>query len=175
MDAMWYEAYYFYSADYLNSGTGLSLISSYLTFPFLPTLITRSMISFNPEVGPITLAIVVLLNIVGYVIYRYKSPLSDSIRHSCCHPRSSETVRCELAKDPESKVDGIQTEDGTGGRKLIVSGGVKSFFAILRLITFLVKGWGSVVRHPNYTGEILVQWTWVLPLRECCPYFEDLS
>ena len=41
MDAMWYEAYYFYSADYLNSGTGLSLISSYLTFPFLPTLITR--------------------------------------------------------------------------------------------------------------------------------------
>ena len=100
MDAMWYEAYYFYSADYLNSGTGLSLISSYLTFPFLPTLITRrvkindcfastnrrrvtwsittnffrSMINFNPEVGPITLAIVVLLNIVGYVIYRYKSP-----------------------------------------------------------------------------------------------------
>ena len=33
------------------------------------------MINFNPEVGPITLAIVVLLNIVGYVIYRYK-PIS---------------------------------------------------------------------------------------------------
>ena len=38
--------------------------------------------------------------------------------------RSSETVRCELARDPKSKVDGIQTEDGIGGRKLIVSGGI---------------------------------------------------
>ena len=47
MDAMWYEAYYFYSADYLNSGTGLSLISSYLTFPFLPTLITRQVTNHN--------------------------------------------------------------------------------------------------------------------------------
>ena len=37
---------------------------------------------------------------------------------------SSETVRCELAKDPHSKVDGVQTEDGIGGRKLIVSGGI---------------------------------------------------
>jgi len=129
MDAMWYEPYYFYSADYLNSGTGLSLISSYLTFPFLPTLITRSMIHFDPEVGHLNLAIVALLNIVGYVIYR-----------------SSETVRCELARDPKSKVDGIQTEDGIGGRKLIVS------------------GWWRLVRHPNYTGEIMVQWSWVLPL-----------
>ena len=48
MDAMWYEAYYFYSADYLNSGTGLSLISSYLTFPFLPTLITRQVTNQRP-------------------------------------------------------------------------------------------------------------------------------
>ena len=48
MDAMWYEAYYFYSADYLNSGTGLSLISSYLTFPFLPTLITRQVTNQGP-------------------------------------------------------------------------------------------------------------------------------
>merc|ERR1719154_988493 len=79
MDAMWYEPYYFYSADYLNSGTGLSLISSYLTFPFLPSLITRSMIHFDPDVGHLNLAIVALLNIVGYLIYR-----------------SSETVRCEL-------------------------------------------------------------------------------
>merc|ERR1719500_2292914 len=70
-----------------------------------------------------------VLNIVGYVIYR-----------------SSETVRCELAKDPKSKVDGIQTEDGIGGRKLIVS------------------GWWRLMRHPNYTGEIMVQWSWVLPL-----------
>ena len=29
------------------------------------------MISLNPEVGHLTLAVVALLNIVGYVIYRY--------------------------------------------------------------------------------------------------------
>ena len=34
---------------------------------------------------------------------------------------------------------------------------------------FLIEGWWSLVRHPNYTGEILVQWTWVLPLREYYP------
>ena len=33
----------------------------------------------------------------------------------------------------------------TGGRKLLVS------------------GWWGLVRHPNYLGEILIQWSWVLP------------
>ena len=70
MDAMWYESYYFYSADYLNSGTGLSLICSYLTFPFLPSPITRTMIGIKPEVGNITLAVAVIINILGYIIYR---------------------------------------------------------------------------------------------------------
>ena len=27
----------------------------------------------------------------------------------------------------------------------------------------LVSGWWGLVRHPNYLGEILIQWSWVLP------------
>ena len=27
----------------------------------------------------------------------------------------------------------------------------------------LISGWWGLVRHPNYLGEILIQWSWVLP------------
>ena len=83
MDAMWYEAYYFYSADYLNSGTGLSLISSYLTFPFLPTLVTRYLVGVSPSLPWTALVAITAMNLLGYYIYR-----------------SSENQRCQLAKDP---------------------------------------------------------------------------
>ena len=41
MDALYHEHFYFHSTDYLQSGYGWSLASSYLTFPFLATLATR--------------------------------------------------------------------------------------------------------------------------------------
>ena len=44
MDALYFEEYYFFSHDAMNNGYGFSLISSYLCFPFLPTLITKYMI-----------------------------------------------------------------------------------------------------------------------------------
>ena len=44
LDAMFFEEYYFNSHDAMNSGYGWSLISSYTTFPFLPTLITKYLI-----------------------------------------------------------------------------------------------------------------------------------
>jgi len=129
MDAMFFEEYYFYSHDYLNSGYGWSLISSYLTFPFLPTLITRYMIYRSPEVEWYYLAMIGLLNILGYIIYR-----------------SSENQRCELAKNPNNpKLSHLQTFETIQNRKLIVS------------------GWWGLVRHPNYLGELLIQWSWVLP------------
>jgi len=143
MDAMFFEEYYFYSHDYLNSGYGWSLISSYLTFPFLPTLITRYMIFRSPEVEWYYLALIGLLNLLGYVIYR-----------------SSETQRCELAKNPNNPALGhLQTVETSQSRKLIVS------------------GWWGVVRHPNYLGELLIQWSWVLPavstlgMTDLVPYY----
>merc|ERR1719350_396200 len=51
MDAMFFEEYYTFSHDAMNSGFGWSLISSYLTFPFLPTLVTRYMLDKSPEVA----------------------------------------------------------------------------------------------------------------------------
>eukprot|EP00092_Neocalanus_flemingeri_P014603 GFUD01015753.1.p1 GENE.GFUD01015753.1~~GFUD01015753.1.p1 ORF type:complete len:889 (+),score=228.79 GFUD01015753.1:240-2906(+) len=143
MDAMFFEEYYFYSHDYLNSGYGWSLISSYLTFPFLPTLITRYMIYRSPEVEWYYLALIGFLNMLGYLIYR-----------------SSENQRCELAKDPNNpKLSHLQTCETAQNRKLIVS------------------GWWSLVRHPNYLGELLIQWSWVLPavstlgLTDLVPYY----
>ena len=37
-----------------------------------------------------------------------------------------------MAKDPKSQVDGIQTEDGIGGRKLIVSGEILAIFEVIK-------------------------------------------
>lgn len=60
--------------------------------------------------------------------------------------RASETQRCEFAKDPNSSaMKNLETLPTAGGRKLLIS------------------GWWGMVRHPNYLGEILIQWSWVLP------------
>jgi len=60
--------------------------------------------------------------------------------------RASETQRCEFAKDPNSdSMKQLESLPTAGGRKLLIS------------------GWWGMVRHPNYLGEILIQWSWVLP------------
>jgi len=143
MDAMYYEECYFYSHDSLYSGYGWSLISSYLTFPFLPTLVTRYLVGVSPSLSWTALAAISAMNLLGYYIYR-----------------SSENQRCQLAKDPaHPSLAHLQTLETIKGRRLIVS------------------GWWGLVRHPNYLGELLVQWSWVLPaaptlgLTQLVPYY----
>jgi len=143
MDALFFEEYYFYSHDAMNSGFGFSLISSYGTFPFLPTLITNYILQKNPVVAWYYLVLIGLMNGIGYVIYR-----------------SSETQRCEFAKDPNNPaLAHLETVTTAGNRKLIVS------------------GWWGLVRHPNYLGELLIQWSWVLPavgalgITDLVPYY----
>ena len=134
MDAMFFEEYYFHSHDAMNSGFGWSLISSYLTFPFLPTLTTNYLLARSPVVAWYLLAGIGLMNGLGYLIFR-----------------SSETQRCEFAKDPSNPaVAHLETVTTAGSRKLIVS------------------GWWGLVRHPNYLGELLIQWSWVLPAGRHC-------
>jgi hypothetical protein len=36
LDSMFFEEYYFFSHDAMNTGYGFSLVSSYNSFPFLP-------------------------------------------------------------------------------------------------------------------------------------------
>merc|ERR1719412_2631483 len=127
LDAVFFEEYFFFSHDSMNTGFGFSLISSYNSFPFLPTLVTKYLIERQPLMPWYYLAGIGVLNAIGFVIFR-----------------ASESVRCEFAKDPSSaKPEGVL--ETTGGRKLLVS------------------GWWGLVRHPNYLGEILIQWSWVLP------------
>jgi len=143
LDAMYFEEYYFHSHDAMNSGFGYSLISSYMTFPFLPTLITQYLLRQSPVVAWYYLALIGLMNAVGYVVFR-----------------SSETQRCEFAKDPSNPaLAHLEAVTTAGNRKLIVS------------------GWWGLVRHPNYLGETLIQWSWVLPavsttgLTDLVPYY----
>merc|ERR1719184_718667 len=87
------------------------------------------MIYRSPEVEWYYLALIGLLNMLGYLIYR-----------------ASENQRCELAKNPTNpNLVHLKTLETNTNRKLIVS------------------GWWSLVRHPNYLGELLIQWSWVLP------------
>jgi protein-S-isoprenylcysteine O-methyltransferase Ste14 len=129
MDALFFEEYFSLSHDAMNTGYGWSLISSYCTFPFLPTLVTRYLLTATTPMTWYYLVGIGLLNALGYVIYR-----------------SSETQRCEFAKNPSNpSLAHLETLVGGGNKKLVVS------------------GWNGLVRHPNYLGEILVSWSWVLP------------
>jgi len=129
MDAMFFEEYFFFSHDAMNTGYGFSLVSSYNSFPFLPTLITRYLIFRHPTVQWYYLVGIAVLYLVGYIIFR-----------------ASETQRCEFAKDPgNAAMKNLETLPTAGGRKLLIS------------------GWWGIVRHPNFLGEILIQWAWVLP------------
>ena len=70
LDAMFFEEYFFQSHDAMNSGLGLSLISSYSFFPFLPTLTTTYLVN-NVVVLPwYYLVAIGLMNALGYVIFR---------------------------------------------------------------------------------------------------------
>jgi hypothetical protein len=127
-DALFFEEYFCMSHDAMNTGFGWSLISSYMTFPFLPTLITRSLLDRSPVVAWYYLLLIGLMNAIGYLIFR-----------------SSETTKCEFAKDPANPSLAHLDTITAGNKKLIVS------------------GWWNTVRHPNYLGEVLIQWSWVLP------------
>jgi len=129
LDAMFFEEYFFFSHDAMNTGFGFSLVSSYNSFPFLPTLVTKYLIARNPTLPWYNLVAIGVMNGLGYIIFR-----------------ASETQRCEFAKDPNSAaMRHLETLPTAGGRKLLIS------------------GWWGLVRHPNFLGEILINWSWVLP------------
>ena len=71
MDALFFEEYFFQSHDAMNSGFGWSLLSSYTFFPFLPTLTTLYLINVPVVLPWYTLTAIGLVNLLGYVIYRW--------------------------------------------------------------------------------------------------------
>ena len=85
LDAMFFEEYFFFSHDAMNTGYGFSLVSSYNSFPFLPTLVTKYLIARSPVLPWYHLVGIAVMNGLGYIIFR-----------------ASETQRCEFAKDPNS-------------------------------------------------------------------------
>ena len=71
MDALFFEEYYAFSHDYLNTGCGFSLVSAYLTFPFLPTIITNYLLAASPVLPWYHLVLIGIMNAMGYVIFRW--------------------------------------------------------------------------------------------------------
>jgi len=142
LDAMFFEEYYFHSHDAMNTGYGWSLVNSYATFPFLPTIITKYLIARSPHVAWFYLLPICLVKLAGYVIFR-----------------STEVQRCEFAKDPNNPaLAHLETMVTSNGRKIPVT------------------GWWGIVRYPNYLGEVLIQWSWALPvvaagLTDLVPYY----
>ena len=78
MDALFFEEYYTFSHDYLNTGCGFSLVSAYLTFPFLPTIITNYLLSASPALPWYYLVLIGIMNAVGYVIFRCVERVMDN-------------------------------------------------------------------------------------------------
>lgn len=106
LDAMYFEQYFFFSYDGMNTGFGNSLITSYLGFPFIPTLVTRYMIANDPKLTTVALVGIFIMNALGYIIFR-----------------TSETQRCEFAKSPSNpSLKHLQTMSTTAGRKLLCGG-----------------------------------------------------
>ncbi|XP_040573331.1 delta(14)-sterol reductase TM7SF2 [Lepeophtheirus salmonis] len=129
-DALFFEDFYFFSHDAMNNGYGYSMIVSYYTLPFLPTLIVRYLLAKAPIEAPwYVVAGIVIVNMVGYIIFR-----------------ASENQRCLFKRNPDD--EGIKHLERitSGANKKILSG-----------------SWWSLVRYPNYLGEVLIQWSWVLP------------
>lgn len=129
IDAMYFEEYFFFSHEAMNSGYGFRLAFGYLTFPFIPTLVTRYVIAKSPALTAFQLTSVVALNVLGYFIFR-----------------SSETNRCEMAKNPSNPaLRHLDSISAVGGKRILCS------------------GWNGMVRYPNHLGEILINWSWVMP------------
>jgi len=129
IDAMYFEEYFFFSHEAMNSGYGFSLAFNFLTFPFIPTLVTRYVIAKAPALTAFQLTSVVALNVLGYFIFR-----------------SSETNRCEMAKNPSNPaLRHLDSISAVGGKRILCS------------------GWNGMVRYPNHLGEILMFWSWVMP------------
>ncbi len=49
MDALFFEEYFLQSHDYANTGLGFSYVSTYVTWPFVPTLVTKYIINHRWE------------------------------------------------------------------------------------------------------------------------------
>ena len=73
-----------------------------------------------------------------------------------------------MTRDPgHPDLASLATVAGAGGRRLIVGGWwrlvrISRYIHNMCIVSILLLY--LQVRHPTYTGEILVQWSWVLPL-----------
>ncbi len=63
--------------------------------------------------------------------------------------RTSDTQRCEHARNPgQPGLRNLRSIPAAAGRRI------------------LCGGWWGLVRRPDYLGQILVQWSWILPAGE---------
>lgn len=90
LDFLWFEDGFPTSFDVMYEGTGYMLTLAYDIYPFIPTTITRFLLVYRVEIPLYCLAIIAVVNTIGYVIYRgsnsqksefRKNPLNPALAH----------------------------------------------------------------------------------------------
>ncbi|XP_062892286.1 delta(14)-sterol reductase TM7SF2 [Mobula hypostoma] len=139
-DALWHEEAVLTTMDIVNDGFGFMLAFGDLTWvPFTYSLQAHFLVSHPQELSPTGAVAIILLNALGYYIFRSANSQKNTFRRNPGDPT----------------VAGLETIPTATGRQLLVS------------------GWWSLVRHPNYLGDLIMALAWSLPcgLGHALPYF----
>lgn len=153
-DAMWQEPSILTTMDMTTEGFGYMLAFGDLTWlPFTYTLQARYIADHPQQLSPWYLAFVVVLNMVGYTIFRGANAQKDMFR-----------------KDPtDPRVAHIRTISTARGRKLMVSGwwGMARHINytgdwIMGLAWSMLCGWSSPIPYyyPVYFAALLIHRDW---------------
>ncbi|XP_067831812.1 delta(14)-sterol reductase TM7SF2 isoform X1 [Heptranchias perlo] len=107
LDALWHEEAVLTTMDIVNDGFGFMLAFGDLTWvPFMYSLQAHFLVSHPQELAVTTAVVIVLLNALGYFIFRSANSQKNTFRRNPSDP----------------KVAGLETIATATGRQLLVSG-----------------------------------------------------
>ncbi|XP_021923962.1 delta(14)-sterol reductase isoform X2 [Zootermopsis nevadensis] len=106
LDFLWFEDGFLASFEVMYEGTGYMLALGYNMYPFIPTIITRFVLIYRVEIPLYCLAVIAIVNAIGYVIYRGSNSQKSEFRRNPLNP-----ALAHLETIPTSR-----------GKKILVSG-----------------------------------------------------
>lgn len=106
LDSLWFEDSFLASFEIMYEGTGCMLAIGYHMYPFIPTIITRSVLVYRLEIPLYCLGIIAVIYAIGFVIYRGSNSQKSEFRRNPLNP-----ALAHLETIPTSR-----------GRKILVSG-----------------------------------------------------
>ncbi|XP_077677729.1 delta(14)-sterol reductase TM7SF2 isoform X1 [Eretmochelys imbricata] len=192
VDALWNEEAILTTMDIVHDGFGFMLTFGDLAWvPFIYSLQAYFLVNHPQKLSLPMAAGILLLNGVGYCIFRSANSQKNTFRRNPNDPRVTGELQPYLGQElygghgvKESGVgeernangglgNGREGENGCYvGNALLLLPGLKTIpTATGRRL--LVSGWWGFVRHPNYLGDLIMALAWSLPcgLTHVLPYF----